>query len=197
MSKRTQKTNSMNLFSTIRLRDLTLKNRIVVSPMQQYSATEGIPGDWHLVHLGSRAIGGAGLLLTECTAVPPQGMATLSDVGIWNVVQQKSWKAIVDFVHLQGAKIGIQLWHAGGKGSLKHPKEGMLPLGVSEGGWQLKSSSATMINEPVQANAIITDGLADLILIAREHLRDPYFSLHAAKILGEEIAIPWQYQRAF
>jgi 2,4-dienoyl-CoA reductase-like NADH-dependent reductase (Old Yellow Enzyme family) len=144
MSKRTQKTNSMNFFSTIRLRGLTLKNRIVVSPMQQYSATEGIPGDWHLVHLGSRAIGGAGLLLAEC-----------------------------------------------------NPKERMLPLAVSEGGWQLKSSSATMINEPVQANAIITDGLADLILIAREHLRDPYFSLHAAKILGEEIAIPWQYQRAF
>lgn len=116
----------------------------MVSPMQQYSATEGIPGDWHLVHLGSRAIGGAGLLFAEC-----------------------------------------------------NPKERMLPLAVSEGGWQLKSSSATMINEPVQANAIITDGLADLILIAREHLRDPYFSLHAAKILGEEIAIPWQYQRAF
>ncbi len=144
MSKRTQKTNSMNLFSTIRLRDLTLKNRIVVSPMQQYSATEGIPGDWHLVHLGGRAIGGARLLLAEC-----------------------------------------------------NPKERMLPFAVSEGGWQLKSSSATMINEPEQANAIITDGLADLILIAREHLRDPYFSLHAAKILGEEIAIPWQYQRAF
>lgn len=134
----------MIFFSTIRLRDLTLKNRIVVSPMQQYSATEGIPGDWPLVHLGGRAIGGTGLLLTEC-----------------------------------------------------NPKERMLPLAVSEGGWQLRSSSATMINEPVQANAIITDGLADLILIAREHLRDPYFSLHAAKILGEEIAIPWQYQRAF
>ena len=107
----------MNLFSPITLRDLTLKNRIVVSPMQQYSAKDGIPGNWHLVHLGSRAVGGAGLILTECTAVSPEGLATLSDVGIWNDEQQKAWKTIVDFVHEQDAKIGIQLWHSGGKAS--------------------------------------------------------------------------------
>lgn len=136
----------MNLFSPLTLRGLTLKNRIVVSPMQQYSAVNGIPGNWHLVHLGSRAVGGAGLIMTECTAVSPEGLATLSDVGIWNDEQKNAWKNIVGFVHEQDAKIGIQLWHSGGKGSLKHPKEKMKPLSKEEGGWIVKSSSPTEIN---------------------------------------------------
>ncbi|KIC63975.1 NADH:flavin oxidoreductase/NADH oxidase [Chryseobacterium taiwanense] len=136
----------MNLFSPIQLRSLVLKNRIVVSPMQQYSAKNGIPGNWHLVHLGSRAVGGAGLILTECTAVSEEGLATLSDVGIWNNEQKDAWKNIVDFVHEQEAKIGIQLWHSGGKGSLKHPNERMKPLTIEEGGWIVKCSSPTEIN---------------------------------------------------
>ncbi len=78
----------MSLFSPIHIRNLTLKNRIVLSPMQQYSAKNGIPGNWHLVHLGSRAVGGAGLILTECTAVSEEALATLSDVGIWNDEQK-------------------------------------------------------------------------------------------------------------
>ncbi len=136
----------MNLFSPIQLRSLTLKNRIAVSPMQQYSAKNGVPGNWHLVHLGSRAVGGAGLILTECTAVSPEGLATLNDVGIWNDEQKNAWKDIVDFVHEQDAKIGIQLWHSGGKGSLKHPNERMKPLSEEEGGWTVKSSSARDFN---------------------------------------------------
>ncbi|WP_312900618.1 NADH:flavin oxidoreductase/NADH oxidase [Chryseobacterium taichungense] len=351
----------MNLFSPLYLRSLTLKNRIVVSPMQQYSANNGIPGNWHLVHLGSRAVGGAGLILTECTAVSPEGLATLNDVGIWNDEQQEAWKNIVDFVHEQEAKIGIQLWHSGGKGSLRHPNQRMKPLTDEEGAWTVKSSSATeingvipqemtvaeiheltqkfadaamraveagfdtielhaghgylfhqfysavinkrndeyggsfdnrirflvetvravrkvipeimpllvrisavdyidtpegwtledsvalsevlkengvdlitasgggftnvskdkvfpgyqvafaaaikktgiltgavgMITEAQQADEIITSGKADLVVIAREHLRDPYFAIHAAKELGVETEIPWQYQRAF
>lgn len=352
----------MNLFSPITLRNLTLKNRIVLSPMQQYSAKDGIPGNWHLVHLGSRAVGGAGLILTECTAVAPEGLATLSDVGIWNEEQQNAWKNIVDFVHQQEAKIGIQLWHSGAKGSLHHPNERMKPLTPEEGGWIVKSSSATdlngvipqeltiaeiqelktffvqaalravnagfdtielhaghgylfhqfyskvvnhrtdeyggsfdnrirflietvqeirkvipegmpllvrisavdyietdlgwtlensvalskilkengvdfitasgggftnvskdkvypgyqvpfaqaikkqtgiltgavgMITEVAQANAIIAENQADLVVIAREHLRNPYFSIHAAKELEIDIEIPWQYKRAF
>jgi len=352
----------MNLFSPITLRNLTLKNRIVLSPMQQYSAKDGIPGNWHLVHLGSRAVGGAGLILTECTAVAPEGLATLSDVGIWNEEQQNAWKNIVDFVHQQEAKIGIQLWHSGAKGSLHHPNERMKPLTLEEGGWIVKSSSATdlngvipqeltiaeiqelktffvqaalravnagfdtielhaghgylfhqfyskvvnhrtdeyggsfdnrirflietvqeirkvipegmpllvrisavdyietdlgwtlensvalskilkengvdfitasgggftnvskdkvypgyqvpfaqaikeqtgiltgavgMITEVAQANAIIAENQADLVVIAREHLRNPYFSIHAAKELEIDIEIPWQYKRAF
>ena len=352
----------MNLFSPLTLRNLTLKNRIALSPMQQYSATNGIPGNWHLVHLGSRAVGGAGLIITECTAVSPEGLATLSDVGIWNNDQQNAWKTIVDFVHEQDAKIGIQLWHSGSKGSLKHPNEGMKPLTPEEGGWPIKSSSVTeangviskeltideiqqlkikfvdaalraveagfdtielhaghgylfhqfysavinkrqdeyggsfenrirflvesvqeirqvipqemplmvristvdyietpeawtlensielskilklngvdlitasgggftnvskdrvfpgyqvpfataikkqigmatgavgMITDVKQANEIIVTGQADLIVIAREHLRDPYFALHAAKELKMAVDIPWQYKRAF
>ncbi|MCS4300920.1 NADH:flavin oxidoreductase/NADH oxidase [Chryseobacterium sp. BIGb0232] len=136
----------MNLFSPIKLRSLELKNRIVLSPMQQYSSKNGIPSNWHLVHLGSRAVGGAGLIMTECTAVSEEGLATLSDVGIWNNEQKNAWKNIVDFVHEQDAKIGIQLWHAGGKGSLKHPNERMKPLSDDEGGWTVKSSSPTEMN---------------------------------------------------
>ncbi|MRX40222.1 oxidoreductase [Flavobacterium sp. LC2016-23] len=352
----------MDLFSPIKLRNLTLKNRIVLSPMQQYSAQDGIPNNWHLVHLGSRAVGGAGLILTECTAVSPEGLATLYDVGIWNEQQQNAWKNIVDFVHQQDAKVGIQLWHSGAKGSLHHPNERMKPLTKEEGGWVVKSSSATEVNGVVtqaftiaeiqelktsfikaalravdagfdaievhaghgylfqqfysevvnqrtdeyggnfenrirflvetvqeirkvipesmpimvrisavdyietalgwtlddsvalskilkengvdfitasgggftnvskdkvypgyqvpfaekikeetgiltgavgmitkaeQANAIIANNQADLVFIAREHLRNPYFSIHAAKELEMDIEIPWQYKRAF
>jgi len=352
----------MNLFSPIHIRSLTLKNRIALSPMQQYSAKNGIPGNWHLVHLGSRAVGGAGLILTECTAVSEEGMATLSDVGIWNEEQKNAWENIVNFVHGQDAKIGIQLWHSGGKGSLKHPNERMKPLTPEEGGWIVKSSSAQefngvfaeeltideilelqakfvkaalrsveagfdtielhaahgylfhqfysavinkrqdqyggsfenrirflietvqkirkvipaemplfvrissvdyiesdeawmlkdsirlskvlkengvdfitasgggftnvskdkvfpgyqvpfaksikeqtgvmtgtvgMITDAEQANTIITSGDSDLVLIAREHLRDPYFAIHSARTLGIETKVPWQYKRAY
>lgn len=133
------------LFTPLRLRKLEIKNRIVVSPMQQYSAQNGLPNNWHLVHLGSRAVGGAGLIITECTAVAPEGLNTLYDVGIWNEPQVAAWKPIVKFVQEQGSKMAVQLWHAGGKGSSKHPKEGMKPLSVEEGGWITKSSSATPI----------------------------------------------------
>jgi 2,4-dienoyl-CoA reductase-like NADH-dependent reductase (Old Yellow Enzyme family) len=136
----------MNLFTPIKLRKMELKNRIVLSPMQQYSAKNGVPGNWHLVHLGSRAVGGAALILTECTAVSQEGLATLSDVGIWNDEQKNTWKNIVDFVHEQDAKIGMQLWHSGGKGSLKHPNERMKPLTKEEGAWTVKSSSAHDFN---------------------------------------------------
>lgn len=147
----------MDLFSSLTLRNLTLKNRIALSPMQQYSATNGIPGNWHLVHLGSRAVGGAGLIITECTAVSAEGLATLSDVGLWNDEQKAAWKTIVDFVHQQDAKIGIQLWHSGGKGSLKHPNDGMKPLRAEEGGWTVKSSAATEINGVIPQQLTIAE----------------------------------------
>ncbi len=330
--------------------------------MQQYSAVDGIPGHWHLVHLGSRAVGGAGLIMTECTAVTREGMCTLQDVGIWNEHQIAAWKIITDFIHDQQAAAGIQLWHAGGKASSGGPATGMAPLSVEKGGWIPKSASATpmnrhrpeamtldeirdvkhqfasaarnavtagfdtielhaahgyllhqfysalinrrtdqyggsfdnrirllvetvveirkvipsgmplmvrlsavdysedanawtieeslklseilrdhgvdlitasggglvqvdpsivkpayqlhlatkireasrlpvgtvgMITDAHQANSIVEKGEADLIVIAREHLRDPYFTLHAAKQLGETAPSPWQYQRAF
>ena len=352
----------MNLFDPLIIRSLKLKNRIVLSPMQQYSAVDGIPKHWHLVHLGSRAVGGAGLIITECVAVSPNGRNTLYDLGMWNDSQKEPWKPIIEFIHEQGAKIAIQLWHAGGKSSRKHPNERMEPLNIGEGGWSVKSASATeimgvvpeeltlqeinqlkkdfieaakraveagfdaielhaahgyllhqfysslintrkdkyggrfenrirllveivdeiravipntlplmvrlsavdyvetdqawhiedsirltrilkrlgvdlitasgggftnvdaskvfpnyqlplaskikeksdiavgtvgMITTAKQANSIIENKQADLVIIAREHLRDPYFALHAASELGIKANIPWQYKRAF
>lgn len=135
-----------NLFSPLKLRELELKNRIALSPMQQYSAMKGIPNNWHLVHLGSRAVGGAGLIITECTAVSEEGLNTLYDTGLWNNTQMEAWKPIVRFVKEQGSKIGVQLWHSGGKGSNTHPNEGMKPLPLEKGGWITKSASSTVIN---------------------------------------------------
>ena len=117
------------LFAPLRLRELRLANRVVVSPMCQYSAAGGVPGDWHLVHLGARAVGGAGLVLCEMTDVTPDGRITLGCTGLWNEAQQIAWARIVDFVHANsGAAIGIQLAHAGRKGSCTLPWEGGQPL---------------------------------------------------------------------
>jgi 2,4-dienoyl-CoA reductase-like NADH-dependent reductase (Old Yellow Enzyme family) len=105
------------LFSPIDLRDVTVRNRVWVAPMCQYSAVDGMPNDWHLVHLGSFARGGAGLVFTEATSVVPEGRITPEDTGIWNDEQQAAWARIVAFVHGQGAAAGIQLAHAGRKAS--------------------------------------------------------------------------------
>ena len=110
--------------------------------MQQYSALDGKVGQWHLVHLGSRAVGGAGLIVAEATAVSPEGRSTTHDTGLWNDAQMLTWKPIVQFVHDQGAKIGIQLGHFGSKGSRKHPNEGFQPISTQKGGWATVSSSA-------------------------------------------------------
>lgn len=133
------------LFKPLQIRALAIKNRIALSPMQQYCAKDGSPGHWHLVHLGSRAVGGAGLIITECTAVASEGRNTLYDVGLWNEQQVKAWKPIVQFTQKQGSKIAVQLWHAGGKGASSHPNEGMKPLSKEEGGWVTRSASATPI----------------------------------------------------
>ncbi len=130
------------LFSPLRLRGLELKNRIAVSPMQQYCTPEGLIGDWHLVHLGSRAIGGAGLIIAESTAVLPEGRSTTMDTGLWNEAQAASWQRVVNFVQEQGSKIAIQLGHCGSKGSRSHPTEGFQPRLPADGGWQTYSSSA-------------------------------------------------------
>lgn len=131
-------------FTPYRLRDLELSNRIVVSPMCQYSATDGIPNDWHLVHLGSRAVGGAGLVITEMTDVLPEGRITLGCAGMYSEEHREAWKRIVDFVHSSSqAKIGIQLAHAGRKGSMRHPWQGDdVPLAADEGAWETIAPSA-------------------------------------------------------
>jgi len=123
------------------LRGVTLKNRVVVSPMAQYSAVDGVPGDYHLVHLGARALGGAGLVFAEMTCPSPEGRITPGCPGLWNVEQRDAWRRIVDFVHANSdAKIAIQLGHAGAKGSTKVAWEGAdLPLDADN--WELVSAS--------------------------------------------------------
>jgi anthraniloyl-CoA monooxygenase len=117
------------LFAPLELRSLRLENRIVVSPMCQYSAVDGTVGDWHLVHLGSRALGGAGLVMTEMTDVTADGRITLGCAGMYTDAHELAWKRVVDFVHAHGgAKIGLQLAHAGRKGSCNLPWEGDDPL---------------------------------------------------------------------
>ncbi|SDS90594.1 2,4-dienoyl-CoA reductase [Paraoerskovia marina] len=118
------------------LRDLTIPNRLWLAPMCQYSAVDGVPGDWHLVHLGARASGGFGLILTEAAAVVPEGRISPQDAGIWNEEQERAWARITDFVHGQGSTIGIQLAHAGRKASTYRPwadARGSVP--ASDGGW--------------------------------------------------------------
>lgn len=135
------------MFTPFRLRGLELANRIVVSPMCQYSAKDGLPDDWHLVHLGSRAIGGAGLVMTEMTDVSPEARITPGCTGIWNDEQVARWARIVEFVHrYSNARIGLQLGHAGRKGSTKPMWLGMdEPL--DEGNWELLAPSPIPYDE--------------------------------------------------
>ncbi|MFC8798662.1 NADH:flavin oxidoreductase/NADH oxidase [Promicromonospora sp. NPDC057138] len=132
------------LFEPMTLRGLSVPNRVWLSPMCEYSAVDGVPNDWHLVHLGARAVGGFGLVMTEATAVVPEGRISPQDTGIWNDEQTAAWKRIVDFVHERGARIGIQLAHAGRKASAFRPwspVHGTVP--VSDGGWPTVGPSAS------------------------------------------------------
>ncbi len=131
-----------HLFSPIRLQDLTVRNRVWVAPMCQYSAVDGVPNDWHLVHLGSFARGGVGLVMTEATAVSPEGRISPADTGIWSDEQRDSWARIVEFVHGQGAAAAMQLAHAGRKASTRPPFEGRGPVAPEEGGWTTVGPSA-------------------------------------------------------
>jgi 2,4-dienoyl-CoA reductase-like NADH-dependent reductase (Old Yellow Enzyme family) len=124
------------LFSPITLRSVTIPNRVFVSPMCEYSCEDGVPNDWHLVHLGSRAVGGCGLVLTEASSVSPEGRITPWDAGIWSAAQVEAWKPIVKFIREQGAVPGIQLAHAGRKASCDRPWNGGKPLARDAGGWK-------------------------------------------------------------
>jgi 2,4-dienoyl-CoA reductase-like NADH-dependent reductase (Old Yellow Enzyme family) len=132
----------MKLFEPYQQRSLTLRNRIVVSPMCQYSATDGVPDHWHLVHLGSRAVGGAGAVIAEATAVSPEGRISAHDTGIWNDAQVEAWRPIAAFIAEHGAVPGVQLGHAGRKASVWRPWEGGHSLPLDKGGWQTVAPSA-------------------------------------------------------
>ena len=125
----------MELFSPFPQRTLVLRNRIVISPMCQYSAVDGVPDHWHLVHLGSRAVGGASAVLAEATAVSAQGRISPDDTGLWNDGQMLAWRPIARFIRAQGAVAGMQLAHAGRKASTWRPWAGHGPLAPEQGGW--------------------------------------------------------------
>jgi 2,4-dienoyl-CoA reductase-like NADH-dependent reductase (Old Yellow Enzyme family) len=137
----------ISLFTPLTIREVLLKNRIVVSPMCQYSAIDGVPNDWHLVHLGSHAVGGAGAVIVEATAVSPEGRISPGDLGLWNE-EQLSWFARINqFVETQGSVPGIQLAHAGRKASHQRPWDGGHALLPGEGNWQTLAPSAIPFKE--------------------------------------------------
>lgn len=129
------------LFEPLKIKNITLRNRIGVSPMCQYSSLDGFANDWHLVHLGSKAAGGAGLVMTEATSVSPEGRITSGDAGIWNDKHIAPWARVFDFIKSQGAVAGMQLAHAGRKGSTEKPWDGGKSL-TDERGWQTLAPSA-------------------------------------------------------
>jgi 2,4-dienoyl-CoA reductase-like NADH-dependent reductase (Old Yellow Enzyme family) len=124
------------LFAALKLRDVEFKNRIFVSPMCQYSSEDGMPNDWHFIHLGSRAVGGAGLVMVEATAVSPEGRISPGDTGIWSDAHAEAFKHSTTFIKSQGAVPGIQLAHAGRKASTDVPWRDGKFLREEEGGWQ-------------------------------------------------------------
>ena len=130
------------LLSPLTIKNVTLKNRIAMSPMCQYSAHDGFANDWHLVHLGTRATGGAGLLIAEATAVVPEGRITPGDLGLWSDQHIAGLRRITEFIHGQGSVAGIQLAHAGRKASCAVPWKGGKQLDLNDGGWETVAPSA-------------------------------------------------------
>jgi 2,4-dienoyl-CoA reductase-like NADH-dependent reductase (Old Yellow Enzyme family) len=177
----------MNLFTPFRLRGTELKNRIAVSPMCEYSAQDGHPTQWHFVHLGSRAVGGAALVFTEATAVSAIGRISPADTGIYLDSHVDSWRPIVEFIRGQGAVPGIQLAHAGRKGNTGIPWLGGAPIPVENGGWTPVAPSAIPFNTgyttPRELSpAEIQQVVADFVAAARRALRAGFqiVEIHAA-----------------
>ncbi len=138
---------SSKLFETYKLRNIEFRNRIWVSPMCQYSSENGLPTDWHLVHLGSRAVGGAGLVIQEATAVSPEGRISPSDAGIWSDAHSEAYKRITKFIKENGAIAGIQLAHAGRKASTSEPWNGGKVVDEGYGGWETVAPSALAFSD--------------------------------------------------
>lgn len=131
-----------SLFSPLTLRSVTFANRVFVSPMCQYSSENGMPNEWHFVHLGSRAVGGAGLVCVEAAGVTPEGRITPWDAGIWSQPHADAWRPIAQFIRAYGSVPAIQIAHAGRKASCNKPWSGGKPLAPAEGGWEALGPSA-------------------------------------------------------
>jgi len=169
------------LFTPLRLRSVELRNRIALSPMCQYAARDGRPGDWHLVHLGSRALGGVGLVIVEATAVVPEGRITPADLGLWSDDQIAPFRRITGFLAEHGAVPGIQLAHAGRKAATDLPWRGGRPLPAGAGGWQTVAPSPLPFDddwpEPRQLTAEECAGLPASFAAAAVRARDAGFRL--------------------
>jgi 2,4-dienoyl-CoA reductase-like NADH-dependent reductase (Old Yellow Enzyme family) len=177
-----------HLFEPLTIRDVTLRNRITVSPMCQYSSTDGYANDWHLIHLASRAVGGAGLVFTEAAAVEPIGRISPQDLGIWSDQHIEGLERLVQSIHSFGAIAGIQLAHAGRKASTAKPSEGGKPVDVWQGGWRpiISSSALPFAPEYPTPEALTLEGIRQVtdafVQAARRSLEAGFqvLEIHAA-----------------
>jgi len=191
------------LLSPLTIKNVTLKNRIAMSPMCQYSAHDGFANEWHQVHLGSRATGGAGLLIAEATAVAPEGRITQGDLGLWSDEHIEGLRRITDFIHGQGSVAGIQLAHAGRKASCAVPLEGGKQLDLNRGGWLTVAPSAVPFSPGERAPEMLNkDGIKKVISdfsAATERARKAGFrviEIHSAHgYLLQEFLSPLSNQR--
>ncbi|MBW8333047.1 MAG: NADH:flavin oxidoreductase/NADH oxidase [Prolixibacteraceae bacterium] len=175
------------LLSPLIIKDIVFRNRIAISPMCQYSAVDGFANDWHLVHLGSRAVGGAALIIQEATAVSPEGRITPADLGIYKEEHIEKLQSIASFINQQGAVAGIQLAHAGRKASCALPWNGGKQLSENAGGWRTVAPSAVAFNpEDNIPKELDTNGIlkviADFKVAASRALQAGYklIEIHAA-----------------
>ena len=192
------------LFDPLKLRSVTLRNRIAISPMCQYSAQDGFANDWHLVHLGSRAVGGAGLVVFEATAVEARGRISPADLGLWQDAQIAPLARIVRFVEQQGAVAALQLAHAGRKASVRAPWDrGGAPLGPPDGGWDVVAPSAIPFAEghplPRALDEAEIAGVIEAFVAAARRAREAgirVIELHAAHgYLAHEFLSPLTNRR--
>lgn len=156
------------LFSPLKIRDIEFKNRIAVSPMCQYSSENGVPTDWHFVHLGSRAVGGAALVIAEATAIAPEGRISPDDAGIWNDEQVEAYKKITSFIKEQNSVAGIQIAHAGRKASTYSPWKGNGYVQPKDGGWITLAPSAIPFSENYSTPKEMSNGDIEKVV---EHFR--------------------------
>jgi 2,4-dienoyl-CoA reductase-like NADH-dependent reductase (Old Yellow Enzyme family) len=163
--EREDHTSMTHLFDPLNIRDITFANRVFVSPMCEYSSTDGYANDWHFVHLGSRAVGGAGLVLTEATAVLPEGRISPQDLGIWKDDHIEPVARIVRFISEQGSVAGMQLAHAGRKASTYRPGAGNGAIPPSEGGWHnvVAPSALSFADKYPMPQALSIDGIENIV----------------------------------
>ncbi len=181
------RSDMVHLFEPLKIRDITFRNRIFVSPMCQYSSEDGAATDWHFVHLGSRAVGGAGLVMVEATAVAPEGRISPQDSGIWSDALAASFVRITKFIKQQGAVPGVQLAHAGRKASTAQPWNGGGPVPIDRGGWKPIGPSAIPFDTgypvPREMSPADIDSLVEQFVAAARRSSDAGFEmieLHSA-----------------